>query len=69
MDCGKKWPVDFNAGKTQLVSFGWSNNNGSIDIKMEWSALEEKSFFQMRRLIFSSKFGWVSHIISVAKTA
>ena len=39
------WPVDFNAGKTQLVSFGWSNNNGSIDIKMEWSVLEEKIIF------------------------
>ena len=69
VDSGKMWPVDFNAGKTQLVSFGWSNNNGSIDIKMEWSVLEEKSFFQMRRLIFSSKLDWVSHIISIAKTA
>ena len=34
MDWGKKWLVDFNAGKTQLVSFDWSNNNGSIDVKM-----------------------------------
>ena len=34
VDWGKKWLVDFNAEKTQLVSFDWSNNNGSIDVKM-----------------------------------
>ena len=43
MDWGKKWLVDFNAGKTQLVSFDWSNSNGSIDVKMNESVLEEKS--------------------------
>ena len=37
-----KWLVDFNAGKTQLVSFDRSNNNGSIDVKMGGSILEEK---------------------------
>ena len=31
VDWGKKWLVDFNAGKTPLVSFDRSNNNGSID--------------------------------------
>ena len=35
VDWGKKWLVDFNAGKTQLVSFDQSNNNGSIDVKMD----------------------------------
>ena len=30
VDWGKKWLVDFSAGKTQLVSFDQSNNNGSI---------------------------------------
>ena len=35
MDWGKKWLVDFNAGKTQLVSFDRSNNNGSIDVNMD----------------------------------
>ena len=35
MDWGKKWLVDFNAGKTQLVLFDQSNNNGSIDVKMD----------------------------------
>ena len=44
---GKKWLVDFNAGKTQLVSFDRSNNNGSIDVKVDGSVLEEKSSFKM----------------------
>ena len=33
-DWGKKWLVDFNAGKAKLVSFDWSNNTGAIDVKM-----------------------------------
>ena len=39
---GKKWFVDFNAGQTPLVAFDWSNNKGSIDVKMGESILEEK---------------------------
>ena len=66
---GKKWLVDFNAGKTQLVSFDRSNNNGSIDVKMGGSSLEEKSSFKMLGLTFSSKLDWGSYIISIAKTA
>ena len=31
VDWGRKWVADLNAGKTQLVSFDWSNYNGSID--------------------------------------
>ena len=69
MDWGKKWFVDFNAGKTQLVSFDRSNNNGSIDVKMGGSILEEKSSFKMLGLTFSSKLDWGSYIISIAKTA
>ena len=69
MDWAKKWLVDFNAGKTQLVSFDWFNNNGSIDVKMDGSVLEEKSSFKMLGLTFSSKLDWGSHIISIAKTA
>ena len=65
VDWGKKWLVDFNAGKTQLVSFDQSNNNGSIDVKMGGSILEEK----MLGLTFSSKLDWGSCIISIAKTA
>ena len=40
MDYGKKWLVNLNAGKTQLVSFDQSNSNGSIDVKMDGSVLE-----------------------------
>ena len=69
MDWGKKWLVDFNAGKTQLVSFDRSNNNGSIDVKMDGSVFEEKSSFKMLGLTFSSKLDWGSYIISIAKTA
>ena len=35
----KKWLVDFNAVKTQLVSFDRSHNNCSIDVKTVWSVL------------------------------
>ena len=44
---GKKWLVHFNAGKAQLLSFDRSNNNGSINVKMDGSALEEKSTFKI----------------------
>ena len=68
VDWGKKWLVDFNAEKIQLVSFDWSNNNGSIDVKLGGSILEEKSSFKMLGLTFSSKLDWGSYIISIAKT-
>ena len=42
VDWGKKWLVDFNAGKTQLVSFHRSKKNGSVDVKMDGSVFEEK---------------------------
>ena len=45
-----------------------SNDNGSIDLKMERSVLEEKSSFMMLGLNFFSKLDWGSCIISVAKT-
>ena len=69
VEWGKKWLVDFNDGKTQLVSFDRSNNNGSVDVKMGGSILEEKSSFKMLGLTFSSKLDWGSCIISIAKTA
>ena len=68
VEWGNKWLVDFNAGKTQLVSFDRSNNNGSIDVKMDGSVLEEKSSFEMLGLTFSSKLDWGCYIISIAKT-
>ena len=68
MDWGKKWLVDFNAGKTQLALFDWSNNNGSIDVKMDGSVLEEKLSLKILVLTFSSKLNWGSYIIAIAKT-
>ena len=56
-------------GKTQLVSFDLSNNNGSIDVKMDESFYDEKSSFKMLGLTFSSKLDWSSYIITIAKTA
>ena len=53
VDWGKKWLVGFNAGKTQLVFFERSNNNGSIDVNMDGSVLEKKSYFKMLGLTLS----------------
>ena len=68
VNCSRKWLVDFNSGKVQLVSFDWSNNTGAIDVKMNGSVLEEKSCFKMLGFTFSSKLDWGSWIISIAKT-
>ena len=51
VDWGRKWLVDFNAGKTQRFSFDWSNKTGAIDVKMDRSVLEEKSSFKMLGLL------------------
>ena len=66
---GRKWLVDFNVGKTQLVSFDRSKNTGAIDVKMDGSVLEEKTSFEMLGLTFSSKLYWGAYIVSIAKTA
>ena len=42
---GRKWLVDFNTGKAQLVSFHQSNSTGAIDVKMDGFVLQEKSEF------------------------
>ena len=68
LDWGKKWLLDFSAGKTQLVSFDLSNNNCSIDVNIDESVLQEKSSFKMLRLTFSSKLDWDSYIISIGKS-
>ena len=69
VNLSKKWLVDFSAGKTQLVSFDQSINNGFIDMEMDGSVLEEKSTFKMLSLTFSSTLDWGSYIISITKTA
>ena len=67
MDWDKKWLVDFNGRKTQVVLFNQSNNTGAIDVKMDGSVFEEESF-KMVELIFSSKLDWGPYIIYIAKT-
>ena len=69
MDWGKKWLVDFSAGKTQVVSFDRSNSTGFMGVKMDGYVLEEKSPFLKLGLTSSPKLDWGSHIISIAKTA
>ena len=49
---GRKWLVDFNAEKTQLVLFDPSNNNGAIDEKIGGSFLRKNHFLRC--------WGWVS---------
>ena len=68
VDRGRKWLVDFNAGKAQPVSFDQSNNTGVTDVEMDGSVVEEKSSFKMLGLTFCSKLDWGSYIISIAKT-
>ena len=60
MDWSRRWPVDSNAGKTELVLFERSNNTGAIDVKIDGSVLEEKSPFKMLGSPFSSKLDWGS---------
>ena len=65
----RKWFVDYNAGKTQLVLLDRSNNTGAIHVKMDGSVLKERSSSKMLCWTFSSKLDWDSYIISIAKTA
>ena len=69
VDWARKWLVDFNAEKTQLVWCDRFKNTGAIDVKMDGSILEEKTSFKMLGLTFSSKLDWGSYIVSIAKTA
>ena len=45
MDLVRKLLADFNAGKTQLVSFDRTINSDAIDEKIHRTVLEEKQFF------------------------
>ena len=47
VDWGRRWLVDFSAGKTQLVLFDQSKNTCAIDVKMHGSILEEKTSFKI----------------------
>ena len=69
MDWDRKCLVDFNAEETHLVLFDSSYSSVAIDVKMDVSLLEEKSYFKKLGLTFSSKLDWGSYIISIAKIA
>ena len=62
------WLVDFNAGKTLLLLFDWSNNTGAIYVKMDCFIFEEKLSFKMLGFSFFSILNWGSYNISIAKT-
>ena len=64
MDWGRKWLVDFNAGRTQFILFDCSNNTGATDVKMDGSVLEGKSSFKTLRLSFSSELDLCSETAS-----
>ena len=40
VDWGRRWLVDFSAGKTHLVLLDKSNNTGAIDVEMDRSVFE-----------------------------
>ena len=46
VDWGRKWLVDFNPGKTQLVLFERSKNTGTIDVKMMGPFLRKNHFLR-----------------------
>ena len=65
---GKMILVDFNTGKTQVVSFDQFNNNGSIDVKMVRSILEEKSSFKTVGLLCISINLTYAHVCNTVVT-
>ena len=65
---GKMMLVDFNTGTTQVVSFDQFNNNGSIDVKMVRSILEEKSSFKTMGLLCISINLTYAHVCNTVVT-
>ena len=63
---GRKW-LAFSL--LQLTLFDWSNNSGTVDVKMDGSVLEEKTSFKILGISFSSTLDWDLQIVCIAKTA
>ena len=61
-DWGRKWLVDFNSGKTQLVLSDQSSKIGAIDVKMDASVLEQKSTL---RYWVDFPFYWIGALTSL----
>ena len=66
MGLGKKCLVEFNAGKSQLLSFDRSINSGSIGVKMDGYVLEEKASFKMLGWTFSSKLVFLFSLLTLS---
>ena len=60
VDWGRKWFVNFCAGKTQPVLFDWCNNSSVIEVKIDEPNLEEKSSVKILGPFFSPELDWVS---------
>ena len=60
VDWGKKRLVDFNAGKTQLVSFHQSDNN-IVLLMWEWMGLFNKLNWSFN-LFYEVSFSWVCSV-------
>ena len=58
---GRKWLVDFNAGKTELVSFGRSNYAVAIDVKMVCLFLRKNHFLRCWGCL--SVLDWIGGLI------
>ena len=67
MDWGRKWLVDFNAGKAQLVLLDQSSNTGAIDMPIDGSIYLVEIPFKMLGFSFSFKLDWGCCTVSVAK--
>ena len=68
MDWERKWLVDLNTGKSQLVSFDQSNNTDwCYQCENGESVLEEKSSFKILGLTFSSKLDCCSSLSLLPK--
>ena len=65
---GRKWLVDFNAGK--LKCFCLTRQLTLVLLIWKWTGLFfRKSSFKIQGLNFSFKLDWASYIISIVKTA
>ena len=58
-DWCRKWLVDFNARKIELVSLDQSNNSNATDVKRDVSVLEEKSPCKILIWGFISPLNWI----------
>ena len=65
MDWGRKWVVDFYAGKTRRFSFDCLDNSGAINVKIGILSLMENHF--LRCWEFCLILGWCNLIVFIAK--